>query len=662
MSDRPLDRVLSRLEGVQPSGRGFVARCPAHDDRNPSLSVAEGDDGRVLLNCHARCSPEDVVAALDLTLADLFEPKVSAETSPRRKRGRSTVATYDYFDAGGTSLFQTVRFEPKDFRQRRPDGRGGWVWNLKGIDPVLYRLPDVLEAVAAGRIIFIAEGEKDADRLAALGFAATCNPMGAEKWRDAYSEILRGARVVILPDNDAPGRGHARAVARSLHGTAAEVRVIELPGLPVKGDVSDWLDAGGTAEKLKALVRDTVIYDPDEHSPDEDPERADETAEVLPIGTLVGDVEREAVAWLWPGRLALGKLTILDGDPGLGKSTLYCDLAARLTRGTEWPDGVPVEEAGGVVIVTTEDGIGDTIRPRLEEAGADVQRVSVVQLIPEADGPGRVPVLPDDGERLMGECRRMGARLLVIDPLMAHLGSDTNSYRDQDVRRALAPLSEAAERYGVAVLVLRHLNKATGGSALYRGGGSIGIIGAARVGLMAGRDPADENLVVLACSKNNIAARPDSLAFRLVSSEHDPGTAVLRWEGVSPLSAEDLCRPAPSGSPARDDAGDWLEAFLEDGPRLSADVFSEGGEAGHSKKTLYRAKDERGIEAKRKGFGGPWEWHLPGTAERPDLVDSPKVVNRGDDHLWESTGGGDGAPADPWDLEPSLGEGPEDKR
>ena len=183
------------------------------------------------------------------------------------------------------------------------------------------------------------------------------------------------------------------------------------------------------------------------------------------------------------------------------------------------------------MIVTTEDGIADTIRPRLEEAEADLDRVSVVQLIPEAEGPGRIPVLPDDVELLIERMLEIGARLLVIDPLMAHLGADTNSYRDQDVRRALAPLSEAAERYGIAVVVLRHLNKATGGSAIYRGGGSIGIIGAARVGLMVGLDPDEENRVVLACSKINIARRPDSLALRLVPSERDPGTAVIRWEG-----------------------------------------------------------------------------------------------------------------------------------
>lgn len=655
MSERPLDVVLSRLEGVRLSGRGYSARCPAHDDRAPSLSVAEGNGGRVLVKCHKGCPAESVVAAAGLSMSDLFTSKAETNRkSPRETRRRYAlgriVRTYDYFDAEGVLRYQVVRFEPKDFRQRRPDGSGGWRWGLGTTEQVLFRLPEVIEAVRAGRVVFVVEGEKDVEALEAWGLVSTCNPMGAGKWREAYADALRGARVVVLPDADETGERHTRDIARSLYGIAEEVRIVRLPGLADKGDASDWIEQGGTPEELKALVREAPLYEPTE-------DEADAVDDVpVPIGVRVSDVEREAVRWLWPGRLALGKLTIIDGDPGLGKSTLYCDLAARLTRGTEWPDGEPVETSAGAVIVTTEDGIGDTIRPRLEEAGANLDRVSVVQLIPEEEGPGRVPVLPDDAELLLGECERIGASLLVIDPLMAHLAAETNSYRDQDVRRAMAPLSEAAERHGVAIAVLRHLNKATGGSAIYRGGGSIGIIGAARVGLMVGRDPDDEGRVVLACSKNNIAARPDSLAFRLVSSDRDPGTAVLRWEGVSPLSAEDLCRPPAKGT-ARDDAADWLEAFLDDGPRASADVFGAGKAAGHSEKTLYRAKDELGIEVRKRGFNGGWEWALPRTLGRASEPNSPKMAIPVSDHLGESSSDGVGTMGDPWDAEPALGEG-----
>ena len=159
---------------------------------------------------------------------------------------RRIVATYDYTDESGALLFQALRYEPKGFSQRRPADGGAWVYSLDGVRRVLYRLPEVQAAVAAGRIIHLVEGEKDADALHALGLCATCNPMGAGKWDDTFSEVLAGAAVVILPDNDAPGRRHADQVARSLWGRAKRIRVVELPDLPEKGDVSDWLAAGGT--------------------------------------------------------------------------------------------------------------------------------------------------------------------------------------------------------------------------------------------------------------------------------------------------------------------------------------------------------------------------------------------------------------------------------
>ncbi len=170
-------------------------------------------------------------------------------------------ATYDYRDADGKLLFQNVRFEPKSFKQRRPDGVDGWIWNLKGTKRVLYCLPEVLSANPA-ETIFIVEGERDADSLAKLGLLATTNAMGAGKWRSEYSEFLRGRSVVLLPDNDDPGRDHMLKVARSLVGIASAMKILELPDLAPKGDVSDWLAAGGTPEALKNLVANLQEYKP----------------------------------------------------------------------------------------------------------------------------------------------------------------------------------------------------------------------------------------------------------------------------------------------------------------------------------------------------------------------------------------------------------------
>jgi 5S rRNA maturation endonuclease (ribonuclease M5)/DNA-binding transcriptional ArsR family regulator len=257
----PLDVVLSRLEGVRRAGNGFSALCPAHDDTHQSLSVSEGRDGRVLLKCHAGCDIKTIVQALGLELRDLFPPKPERKPKPERTSERKIVATYSYVDESGKVLFEVVRYEPKAFAQRRPDGNGDWIWNLESVRRVLYKLPDVLRAVQSGETIFIVEGEKDADALGGLGLVATTNPHGAGKWRDDYSQTIKGAHVVILPDKDDAGRKHADQVARSLWGKASSIKVVELPGDGIK-DVSDWLTAGGTKEQLLELILQAPEWKP----------------------------------------------------------------------------------------------------------------------------------------------------------------------------------------------------------------------------------------------------------------------------------------------------------------------------------------------------------------------------------------------------------------
>jgi putative DNA primase/helicase len=220
-------------------------RCPAHADRTPSLHVEQGARG-VVLRCYAGCETSAIVAELGLTLGDLFD----APRRPRRANGSAgrIVATYDYRDERGELVYQVVREQPKDFAQRRPDGAGGWIWNLGDTRRVLYRLPALRAALVAGDPVWIAEGERDVERLEAEGCVATCNAGGAGKWRDDYAEVLRGAADVrVIADRDVPGYRHARDVARSLRAVGASVRVLE--ALAGK-DVTDHLDAGHALEDL----------------------------------------------------------------------------------------------------------------------------------------------------------------------------------------------------------------------------------------------------------------------------------------------------------------------------------------------------------------------------------------------------------------------------
>lgn len=262
MKINSLDDFLSLLDGVKNlQGNEYITLCPAHDDHNPSLSVTEKND-RILLHCHAGCKTREILRALNLKDSDLF-----LDTGDKPTRS-DIVETYDYTDENGKLLYQVCRTEDKGFPQRRPGENGdGWTWGLKDketgeyvVEPRLYNLPAVKEAVKEGKIIFLVEGEKDANNLRKLGFTATCNPMGAGKWKGSYTETLKGARVVILPDNDEDGREHAFNVAKALGSKAESVKILEFPDLPRKGDVSDWISkASLPEEQLKTLVKENAI-------------------------------------------------------------------------------------------------------------------------------------------------------------------------------------------------------------------------------------------------------------------------------------------------------------------------------------------------------------------------------------------------------------------
>lgn len=597
--------LLSRLEGVRPVSGGWMARCPAHDDRNPSLSVTERD-GKLLLRCHAGCETPAILAALGLTMADLFSDGASENASKR------IVETYPYLNETGRLLFEVLRFEPKAFRQRRPDGKGGWLWNVNGVRRVLYRLPEVLQA----KSVLIVEGEKDIETARKLGLVATCNPGGAGKWRPEYSESLRGKRVAVICDADAPGLAHGRDVARSLIAVAGSIRLIE--ALPQAKDLTQWVAAGGKRDALLTMIREAPKLTA------ADIEKWAKPSVPIP-GVLASEVTPERVAWLWQNHIPFGKVTIFDGDPDLAKSTVSLDLAARLTHGSRMPDGTDCGcSPSGVVIVSLEDGIADTIRPRLEAAGAALVRVRIVSTIKGADGIERTPTLPVDLPYIEAAIQDVKAKLVVLDPLVAMLGADTNSYRDQDIRRVLAPVAALAEKTGVAVICIRHLNKSGGQNAKYRGGGSIGIIGAARAAFLFAEKPGEEGRYVFAPVKGNLwRGKPPALEYSIADSDGQP---VIEWHGVSVHTATSLLAQ-PEGaeeSNALTDGRNFLTEFLKYGPQDADAVFREARKAKVSERTLYRAKAALAIQSKKDGIGEGqhWEWVLPNLAK-----DSPKIAN-----------------------------------
>jgi hypothetical protein len=272
-------------------------------------------------------------------------------------------------------------------------------------------------------------------------------------------------------------------------------------------------------------------------------------------------------------------------------------------------------------------GLADTIVPRLEAMGADTGKIASLQVVKDSEGKPRIPTV-EDVEAISRACQKVKAKILIIDPIMAHLSGKTNSWRDQDVRQALSPIAKMAERLGVAVLIVRHLNKSGGSQSIYRGGGSIGIIGAARCAFLVAKDPDDENKRVLAGIKNNWAPMPTSMSFHIEGVGN--GSKII-WGGESKHGADTLLSipSSPEERGALDEARDFLSDQLSDGPVESKTILKNARAVGIADKTLHRAKKALGVSAEKQGYLGGWVWVL----NIEDGQEPPKVVTKNDDHL-----------------------------
>ncbi|MGI8980538.1 MAG: AAA family ATPase [Pirellulaceae bacterium] len=321
-------------------------------------------------------------------------------------------------------------------------------------------------------------------------------------------------------------------------------------------------------------------------------------------------IEPEEVQWVWPGRIPAGKMSLLFGDPSLGKSFIAFDWAARISRGREWPDGAE-NKIGSVIILSAEDDAADTIAPRLINADADMSRIYCLQGVHFGDPekPQTFSLESDLPALETAIAATPGCRLLIIDPISAYTGS-VDTHKNSEVRSLLTPLRDVAERTGAAVLLISHLNKAGGQSALHRASGSIGIIAACRAGLLAAKDKDDDARRLLLPAKNNLGPEIGGLAYRIV----EPGK--VEWEaGKVTATADEALSPDQPKQQSKEKAAavDWLRELLKDGELPSSHVLDHGLEAGFTPAVLRRAKAQGGIEAKLVGFGrtGRWHWFDP---------------------------------------------------
>ncbi len=493
--------------------------------------------------------------------------------------GKHIIATYDYTDASGKLLFQVCRFEPKDFRQRQPDGKGGWTWNLNGVEPVLFRLSETLGAVAKGTPIFLCEGEKDVLALVERGIDSTCNSGGAGKWRDSYTEILRGADVCIIADKDKAGRDHAQLVAAKLHGAAKSVRVIELPdtnGKPVK-DAADYFAAGGTTENLIALADTAPMWTPQAVP---SLSRADVASEYLgaqaqplapPAAKSLGDLKRRTAddpnELLRTGFLCRRGALLLAAPTGIGKSSFSMQAAILWALGRDCFGITPTKPLKSLLIqAENDDGdlaeMRDGVLAGMSLTDDERQLVFENVLVVHENTRTLRPFIDNTVAPLLETHR---PDLVWIDPALAYIGSDASAQKDVSffLRNLLNPL---LTKFDCACVVVHHTNKPSkgeergawqAGDFAYLGSGSAEWANWARA-VLAIRSVGSHSVFELRAGKRGARigwkdAEGKTSHARLIGHATEPG--VICWREAS----ED---ETPAGKPRRAGTREDLSAMI----------------------------------------------------------------------------------------------------
>ena len=506
-------------------------------------------------------------------------------------------ALYIYLDARGRHYLGVQRTSTKQFPQFHWNGTQ-WIKGLpKGFVKIPYRLPELLDAPADAWVV-IAAGEKDTETAARLGFVATTNSGGEGKgqWTPELNRWFAGKqRVAVMEDNDVAGYAHALGVANALRGIVPDIRIVSFRELQKGGDLTDWIEADRTRGYAELLARI-------ESSP------APTSYELVRASTI----QMRAVQWWWPGHLARGELEILTGVPDIGKSQVHCSYIAHMTTGRDWPDKAKGPPASDVVMLTAEDNTAHTVCPRLVAAGANLDRVLILNKI-RKDNRNRMFLLQEDLdvlEHILTGDPAIG--LVTIDPITAYLGGKLDSHRATDVRNQLGPLKELAERCNVAFSAITHPAKRPGAKALDHYIGSQAFIAAPRIGHICiweveeseSGQPRPTGRALFATPKHNIYFAMPTLAYRLVmvdgGVDTETGTPIsvsrVEWAEEVPLSADQAIAAAtPIAAKASSNVVAFLFDILANGPVAKTIILERAAVRGFTEEQLRRARTKAGI-------------------------------------------------------------------
>lgn len=530
------------------------------------------------------------------------------------------VATYDYTDEHGELLYQSLRYEPKDFRQRRPNGQGGWIWNLQGVERGLYHLPKLISAVKEGRQIFICEGEKDVHSLEAYGYCATTSG-STNTWKPEFAKYFEGALVILVPDNDEPGKMFMGEIANDLFDVAGSLSVVQLPGLLAKEDVTDYLESdwqGSSAkERFDALfcssslveinfkddiatyITGNVTAKPETQNNTSDPSDVDPGEGLGIISQWASEVIPQKPRWLWKGWLAQGVLHILSGQQSAGKTTWVAHVIAQLQQGK-------LGEREGIKVgyISLEES-GDRLSGRLRVAGAESCKIALYETVRDLDKENNIIerpwMLPHDAGTLERWIEDLGLELVVIDGI----GYSVKGAQDYaNVGAALSALAKVAERTACAILGLTHVKKGGTTDDIEAAIGSQAWTAIPRIVWVLGRDPEDETgeRRAVAISNKTNYTRPEDAAFAFaIANDEELEVGYVTNVKTSIISPQDIVAPKATSEERseRVEAKDLIRRSLADGPIESAELLSEARKEGISERTLRRARKDLGVKTSR---------------------------------------------------------------